>query len=163
MLGPARGAGRMGAVIEIQALRSLALPVPGEGLAALQEALGLAEPEGYVRVFVAEREPMRARLKQAASRGIAPTYTGRLLAAFGPPCEAAARAPQPLVEPLTERELDVLRLLAGELTNAEIGRRLFVSLPTVKSHTRTIYGKLGVHSRAEAVARARALGILPAP
>jgi LuxR family maltose regulon positive regulatory protein len=153
----------MGAVLEIQALRALALPVPGEGLAALRVALGLAEPEGYVRVFVAEGEPMRTRLKLAAARGIAPTYTGRLLAAFAPSEGPATRARQPLVEPLTERELEVLRLLAGELSNAEIGRRLFVSLPTVKSHTRTIYGKLGVHSRAEAVARARALGILPAP
>ena len=104
---------------------------------------------------------MRALLKQAAARAVAPRYVGRLLAAFGPSGEPVSPAPQPLIEPLTGRELQVLHLLAADLPNREIGRRLFISLPTVKSHTRTIYGKLGVHSRQEAVARARALGILP--
>ena len=158
-LSPARDAGRMSAVIEIQALRALALPAPDEALDALQQALNLAEPEGYVRLFLDAGEPMQAWLKRAAARGIAPQDVSRLLAAFGPSREVAARAPQPLVEPLTDRELEVLHLLAEDLSNREIGRRLFISLPTVKSHTRNIYGKLGVHSREEAVARAQALGI----
>jgi LuxR family maltose regulon positive regulatory protein len=161
LLAPARAAGRMAAVIEIQALRALALPTPDEALHALQGALGLAEPEGYVRLFVDAGEPMQALLKQAAVRGMAPHYVSRLLAAFGPSHPVAARVPQPLVEPLTDRELEVLRLLAEDLSNQEIGRRLFISLPTVKSHTRNIYGKLGVRSRAEAVDQAQALGILP--
>ena len=160
-LSPARDAGRIGAVIEIQALRALALPAPDQTLDALQQALNLAEPEGYVRLFLDAGEPMQALLKRAAARGIVPQYVSRLLAAFGPSGLTAARAPQPLVEPLTGRELEVLHLLAEDLSNREIGRRLFISLPTVKSHTRNIYGKLGVQNRKEAVARAQALGILP--
>jgi len=162
-LMPARDAGRISAVIEIQALRALALPTPDEALDALQQALNLAEPEGYVRLFLDAGEPMQALLKRAAARGIVPHYVSRLLAALSPARPAAARAPQPLVEPLTGRELEVLHLLAEDLSNREIGRRLFISLPTVKSHTRNIYGKLGVQNREEAVARAQALGILPAP
>ena len=160
-LAPARAAGRTAALIEIQALRALALPTPDEALGALQQALGLAEPEGYVRLFVDAGQPMQALLRQATVRGIAPPYVSRLLAAFGPSHPVSARALQPLVEPLTGRELEVLHLLAEDLSNREIGRRLFISLPTVKSHTRNIYGKLGVHNREEAVDRAQALGILP--
>ena len=87
-----------------------------------------------------------------------------LLASFDAPRCAAEQAPiaeQPLVEPLSERELEVLELLSEGCSNREIGQRLYISLPTVKSHTRNIYSKLGVHSRREAVARARALGMLP--
>jgi len=160
LLAPARAAGRMNAVVEIQVLRALALPAIDDALDALGQALSLAEPEGYVRRFVDEGEPMRALLRQAAARGIAPRYVSQLLAAFSP---GGTRAPQPLIEPLTDREMEVLGLLAEDLSNPEIGRRLFISLPTVKSHTRTIYGKLSVHSREEAVARARALGLLPTP
>ncbi len=165
LLPPAVDAGRLGAAIEIQALRAMAchaLAEPDDALQALEQALTLAEPEGYVRLFVDMGPPMVALLKAAGSRGIAPQYVGRLLAAFAPlePPRAAAHE-QPLVEPLTDRELEVLELLAQGLANREIGRRLFISLPTVKSHTRSIYGKLGAHSREEAVARARALGILP--
>jgi LuxR family maltose regulon positive regulatory protein len=106
---------------------------------------------------------MAALLKAAASRGIAPAYVRRLLAALEPPSPATVdeAPPQPLVEPLTGRELEVLALLAEGLTNREIARRLVISLPTVKSHTRNIYGKLGVHSRRQAVTRARTLDILP--
>jgi len=160
---PAKAAGRMSAVIDIQTLRALALPAPEKALDALQEALNLAEPEGYVRLFLDAGEPMQALLKRAVARGVAPHYVSRLLAAFGPSRQLVPKTPQPLVEPLTGRELEVLQLLAEDLSNREIGRRLFISLPTVKSHTRTIYGKLGVHNREEAVARAQALSILPTP
>jgi LuxR family maltose regulon positive regulatory protein len=138
----------------------LALPISAEALDALGQSLTLAEPEGYVRLYLDAGEPMRSLLKQAVGRGIAPQYVSRLLAAFGPSREAVSKAPQPLIEPLTDRELEVLCLLAEDLSNHEIGRRLFISLPTVKSHTRNIYGKLGVQNREEAVARAQALGIL---
>jgi LuxR family maltose regulon positive regulatory protein len=125
-----------------------------------------------VRSFVDVGEPMRALLKRATSKGITPAYVARLLAAYDMPAEEwiqeptahlAPRLPvvQPLVEPLSERELEVLHLLAEGLSNKEIGQRLFIALPTVKSHTRNIYGKLAVHSRREAVAQALALGILP--
>lgn len=157
LLPAAREAGRTRAVIDMQAVRAVALPGIHDALDALQQALAPAEPEGYARLFLDLGEPMRALLRQAAARGIAPGYVSRLLTAFGPSPQAGA---QPLLEPLSERELSVLRLLAKGLSNPEIGARLFISLPTVKSHTRNIYGKLGVHSREEAVARAEALGII---
>jgi LuxR family maltose regulon positive regulatory protein len=165
MLAAASGAGRKGAAIEICALRAMArhaLDEPEEALEEIEQALALAEPEGYLRLFLDMGQPMVDLLKAAGSRGIAPHYVGRLLAAVAPAGQAEpAVERQPLVEPLTDRELEVLELLAEGLSNRQIGQRLFVSLPTVKSHTGSIYGKLGVHSREQAVARARALAILP--
>jgi LuxR family maltose regulon positive regulatory protein len=173
LLLPAEAAGRMGTAIEILALRALALQAlgepsassgraPGEALEALKRALQLAEPEGYARAFIDAGEPMAHLLRQAARHGIAPNYVGRLLAALGARTRDQTEIDMSsLVEPLSDREIEVLGLLAEGLSNAEIAQRLFISLPTVKSHTRNIYGKLGVHSRKEAVVQARALGILP--
>jgi LuxR family maltose regulon positive regulatory protein len=169
LLPPAEAAGRTGVVIEGLSLRALVLHAQGNtdgALDALASSLALAEPEGYVRVYVDSGEPMRDLLKHASSRGIAPSYATRLLEAFGTPGPGwteAGRSAQPLVEPLTDRELEVLQHLAGGLSNREIAQRLFISLPTVKSHARNIYGKLGVSGRKQAVARAKALGILPSP
>jgi LuxR family maltose regulon positive regulatory protein len=110
---------------------------------------------------------MARLLHEALTRGIAPDYARRLLSAF-PIAETEQTAPSTtqapkseLVESLSERELEVLQLVAEGLTNPEIASRLFLSLNTVKAHTRNIYGKLGVHNRTQAVARARALGLLP--
>jgi len=106
-------------------------------------------------------------LYKALSHGVAPEYVNRLLAALpdAEPQQAGPlemQSPEPdLVEPLSERELEVLALIARGLTNREIASRLFLSLNTVKAHTRNIYGKLGVHNRTKAVARAQTLGILP--
>ena len=165
LLPPAEAAGRMGTVVEILALRALALQALAqvdEALETLKRALQLAEPEAYARVFIDEGKPMAHLLGKAANLGIAPNYVGQLLAVL-----AAETTEQPaidrssLVEPLSDREIEVLELLAEGLSNPEIAQRLFVSLSTVKSHTRNIYGKLGVHKRKDAVARARTLGILP--
>jgi LuxR family maltose regulon positive regulatory protein len=156
---------RPGMVIEIYLLQALAFQAQGNldrAMAPLERALSLAEPEGYVRIFVDEGEPVARLLYLAAERGIAPEYAGRLLAAF-PALEPVAREQQAeMVEPLSERELDVLRLIAEGLSNQEIAQRLFVSLRTVKWHAGNIYGKLGVKNRMQAVAKARSLGILPA-
>ena len=172
LLLAAEAAGRMGAVIEALALRALAWQAMGDSdgaLNGLKRALEMAEPEGYVRVFVDAGQPIADLLRQASARGLAMDYANKLLDAFQvvSPRQAQPDLTRPtvqqtaLIEPLTDREMEVLLCLAERLSNAEIAQRLFISLPTVKSHTRNIYGKLGVHNRKEAVARAKALGILP--
>jgi LuxR family maltose regulon positive regulatory protein len=162
LLHAAEDGGRTGSVIEILVLQALAHHAQGNippALESLKRALALAEPEGYVRIFVDEGQPMPALLREAAKQGIAPNYVRKLRAAFG---KAEARTPgaQPLIEPLSERELEVLQLIAQGLSNREISERLFVALNTVKGHNRKIYGKLQVQRRTEAVARARRLGLL---
>ena len=164
--------GRTGSVIEILVLQSLTHQAGGDtprALAPLVEALTLAEPEGYVRVFVGEGPPMKTLLTAVISSEAGWDYVRRLLAACadddgtGPdatPGEPAPRRGQGLVEPLSERELDVLRLLATDLDGPDIARRLFVSVNTMRTHTRSIYAKLGVNSRRAAVSRAEELGLL---
>ena len=149
-------------MIEILVLHALANDVRGDMRAALvplERALTLAEPEGYVRVFVDEGPRMAALLHAAAKGGIAPGYVQRLLthsgAATGEP-----HARQNLIEPLSERELEVLRLLATDLDGPEIASQLMVSLNTMRTHTKSIYTKLGVNSRRAAVHRAEELALL---
>jgi len=154
-------------VLEVLALQALASQDKGDldaALLALGEALVLAEPEGYQRAFLDEGEPMARLLYHALDRGLSPAYAGKLLAALS----AQMTAPAPpqsgpgsaLIEPLSGRELEVLRLLAEGLSNAEIAHRLYISLSTVKSHTANIFGKLGVKNRTQAVALARTLNLL---
>jgi LuxR family maltose regulon positive regulatory protein len=162
LLRSAEGGGRAGSIIQILALQALAHQADGNVAAAqasLERALSLGEPEGYVRTFVDEGPPMVAALNAAAREGIAPAYVRQLLAAFG---QADDRRPvkQALVEPLSERELDVLRLLVSDLDGPEIAGELSVSLNTLRSHTKNIYSKLGVNSRRGAVTRAAELGLL---
>jgi len=150
-------------------LLALVFSIQGEtdqALVHLEKALTIGEPEGFIRIFVDEGPPMARLLYKALTRGIAPDYVRQLLAAF--PIAEPEQADSPktqapesdLIEPLSERELEVLELLAEGLTNREIASRLFLALNTVKAHSSNIYGKLGVHSRTQAVARARALGLL---
>jgi LuxR family maltose regulon positive regulatory protein len=163
LLRAAEEGGRTGSVIEILVLQSLAYQAQGDiplGLVSLERALTLAEPEGYVRIFVDEGPPMAALLREAAKHGTAPNYVSQLRAAFGK-AEGTTSVTQLLIEPLSERELEVLQLIAEGLTNQEIATRLYLSLNTVKAHTRNINGKLGVNNRTKAVAIARDLGILP--
>jgi LuxR family maltose regulon positive regulatory protein len=153
---------RTGCTIEILVLESLAHQTRGEITAALvplEHALTLAEPEGYVRIFVDEGPPMAALLEAAAKRRIATDYARRLLSASG---MAEIRAPvkQALIEPLSERELDVLLLLGTDLDGPEIARHLMVSLSTLRTHTRNIYSKLGANTRRAAVRRAEELDLL---
>ena len=154
---------RMGSVLEILLLCVLAFAAQGnrtQALTSLERALLLAEQEGYIRLFVDEGEPLVALLRQAYARGIAPDYVVTLLSAFGEQTVAAPSHPGSLVEPLTERELDVLRLLVTGLSNAEMARELIITVGTVKRHVNSIYGKLGVNSRTQAVTRAHTLHLL---
>ncbi len=183
LLGAAADQGRTGSIIEIQALRALALAACDDhtsALGALTEALTLARQHGYVRVIADEGAPMHALLAQlsrawpdrqdelsAAGPGQqdGPGYLGTLLRAFGqtgaapPPGRAAA--PPGLAEPLTDRELEVLRLLAAGRSNQRIAHELVVALDTVKKHVTHVLGKLGAANRTEAAARARQLGLIP--
>jgi len=171
LLAAAEVGGRVGNASEILALHALAHEMLGDrslALASLARALALAEAQGAIRLFVDQGPPMARLLAQAAARGIAPEYTARLLAAFAadaPQPAGGAHPPvstpaQPLIEPLSERELEVLRLIAQGLSNQEIGARLFLALDTVKGHNRHIFDKLQVQRRTEAIARARELGLL---
>jgi LuxR family maltose regulon positive regulatory protein len=153
---------RTGRVIEILVLQALAHQRLGDipaALACLERAVTLAEPEGYVRVFVDEGPPVASLLKALAKQGIARNYVRRLLAAVA---ETGPDSPvkQALIEPLSERELDVLRLLGSELDGPAIARELMVSLNTMRTHTKSIYAKLAVTSRRAAVRRAAELGLL---
>ncbi|MFM8320872.1 MAG: LuxR C-terminal-related transcriptional regulator [Chloroflexota bacterium] len=175
LLKAAESQTRNGSVIEILAVQALAHQAQGNlplALASLERALLLAQPEGFVRIFVGEGEPMRLLIaefrtrfeRQAIDQGQARLdYAGKILAAFqeadAPPGTRGPEKPG-LVEPLSERELEVLRLLAQGLTNHEISRRLVVALSTVKGHNLRIFGKLQAQNRTEAVARARELGLL---
>jgi LuxR family maltose regulon positive regulatory protein len=170
LLKAAQDGHRHGSVIEIRVVEALAHQGRSDmtgALAALEEALRLAEPEGYVRTFVDEGEAMAALLSAAADRGDASAYVLRLRAALGATPNRPAhdstvreRTVPELVEPLSGRERDVLRLLATDLNGPEIARELVVSLNTVRTHTKNVYMKLGVNNRRAAVRRAHELGLL---
>ena len=152
---------RTGSVIEILVLQALAYQARDDipaALASLRRAVTLAEPEGYVRIFADEGPPMASLLRAAAKQGITPSYVRRLLAAINK-TEDSTPASQGLIEPLSERELDVLRLLGTDLGGPDIARELVVSLNTVRTHTKNIYAKLGVNNRRAAVRRAKELDL----
>ncbi len=153
---------RTGRVIEILVLRGLAHRALGDipaALGFLDRAVSLAEPEGYIRVFADEGPPMTALLRAAAKQGTRRDYVRRLLTAASR-AEHSSPTGQALIEPLSERELDVLRLLGSELDGPAIARELMVSLNTMRTHTKTIYAKLAVTNRRAAVRRAAELGLL---
>jgi LuxR family maltose regulon positive regulatory protein len=154
---------RSGSLLDVLVVQALAHRAQGDvpaALASLRRALALAEPEGYVRTFVDEGAPMASVLRAVAKDGDAAGYARRLVAAFE---GTAFNGPVPhgLVDPLSARELDVLRLLGSDLGGPDIARQLFVSLNTVRTHTRNIYAKLGVTNRRAAVRLAHELDLMP--
>jgi LuxR family transcriptional regulator, maltose regulon positive regulatory protein len=155
--------------LKVMVLQAVALQAHGDkdqAVHLLFDALALAEPGGFIRLFVDEGRPMAHLLSEAAAIGMLPDYTGKLLAV----CKAEEQKredtsylpppAQPLIEPLSQRELEVLQLMAQGLSNQEMSERLVLALNTVKGHNRKIFGKLQVQRRTEAVARARELGLL---
>ena len=148
----------------LQAIAQRAHGEKDKALRTLAETLTLAEPAGFIRSFIDEGLPMAQLLSEAAAQVIMPDYTGKLLAAFEAEQQTKDRLSPPasqfMVEQLSQRELEVLQLIAQGLSNQEISARLFLALDTVKGHNRRIFDKLQVQRRTEAVARARELGLL---
>jgi LuxR family maltose regulon positive regulatory protein len=151
--------------LEVIVLQAVANHAYGETVKAVQllsEALALAEPGGFVRTFVDEGAPMAQLLYEAAAQGIMPDYAGKLLDTFDIDEQGdTTPPPQRLIEPLSQREIEVLQLIAKGLSNREISERLFLALDTVKGHNRNIYGKLGVKNRTQAVKKAIFPNIIP--
>jgi LuxR family maltose regulon positive regulatory protein len=174
--------GRIRCLLGILVLQALAFKSQGQMQQAtqtLERALTLAEPEGYIRTFVDEGAPMvellrqfmrdQQKASQSDSSRALQSYVMKLLAAFPPELVPAAvqshktSAALPasyLVDPLSERELEVLKLIADGLSNSEIARKLFVATSTVKRHINNIYAKLNVHTRTQAVTKGRELKVL---
>lgn len=153
---------RNGSLIEILILQAITFAAQRrneEALSAIADALGLASGEEYVRIFLDEGPPIAELLRQAVAQDLHASYALRLLNALGEKSPETA-APQPFIEPLSERELEVLHLLAEGLSNDAIARKLFLSTGTVKVHLKHIYGKLSVNSRTQAIASARDLKLL---
>lgn len=169
LVAEAARAGRVRSELEGGILRALALQAlgrPEAALRALDHALLLALPGGFIRTFLDEAPAITPLLRAVARGGEAREYAGQLLAALAPShdtialAQPAPRAHQPLAEPLTERELAVLRLVAEGASNQEIAARAFIAVNTVKKHLKNVFGKLDASSRTQAVARARELGLL---
>jgi len=165
LIRQAESVGLLGRVIELLVLQALVFhakdAIP-QALAALERSLSLAQEEGYMRVFLDEGTPMAELLRLAGSHGIAPKYVTKLLSEFDTllVLEAAIPTNQPIVEPLSERELEILRLVAEGKSNRQIAEALFIATGTVKKHLNTIFGKLGAQSRTHCVARAREVNLL---
>ena len=162
---------RIGSVIEILLTQAQVHHAQGNwsnALAALERALMQAEPEGYLRAFVEKGEAMRVLLANFREKQTAPalrSYVNKILAAFSSPANATSRPAMPnrasgIIDPLTDRELEIIRLIADGKSNSEIGRQLYLALSTVKGHNLRIFDKLQAQNRTEAVARARELGLL---
>jgi LuxR family maltose regulon positive regulatory protein len=154
--------------LKVMVLQAVAHQAHGEKDKAVQvlgDALALAEPGGFIRIFVDEGAPIAQLLSEAAAQGLRPDYIDKLLAVFqaeAQQTEVKSHLPaaRPLIEPLSQRELEVLQLMAQGLSNGEISGRLFLALSTIKGHNQKIFDKLQVQRRTEAVARARDLGLL---
>ncbi|MFC1996516.1 LuxR C-terminal-related transcriptional regulator [Chloroflexota bacterium] len=172
----AESAGRMAHVIDINLLKARGLQEQNKSTAAiecLESALSLAAPEGYIQTFVDYGKPMKHLLRRLAEDGADPIYVNKLLSAFDAKYQpessvqteiledfGSTAVSTPLEEPLTDRELEVLRLMAEGLTYREIANQIIVSLNTVRTHVKNIYSKLDAHKRSQAIATARELKIL---
>ena len=154
--------GQMGVIVEAMVLQALALQGKKEidqALAVLEKAITIAQPEGYVRVFLDEGEAMTRLLCQVQSRQVVSGYASVLLSMIGKTSGMTQPSMQLLVEPLTMREVEVLKLIEAGQSNQEIAGQLVISIPTVKRHISNIYAKLGAKSRTQALAIGKELKI----
>jgi len=162
----AESAGRIGHLIDLLNLQALALDALGDhdqALPSLERALLLAEPEGYVRIFLDNGNPIMHLLKEAARRNIAADYAIKLLNLIDKDDQTDGPIHSPsslLLDPLSDRELEVLQLIAQDLSYQEMADQIMVSLNTVRTHVKNIYSKLMVHKRSEAVAKAKELNLI---
>ena len=147
-------------VIAVRVLQSLADPTPNAAFNFLSEALTLAQPEGFIRTFVDAGVALVPHLQEAARRGIAPDYVGKILVVMDKKPKIMPAGQSSLIKPLSERELEVLRLVTAGLSNREIAEKLVISPGTAKTHVHNICGKLGVRNRTEAAVRAKELGLV---
>ena len=155
--------GRVISVTELHLLKALVHDGMGEkglAIAELKAALGIAEEAGFFRVFLDQGLALQPLLQRAKSQNIHPEYVDRVLYAFDGSVPLEKGEPKPIVDPLSERELDVLRLLRTNLTTPEIADEMVIGVNTVRSHIKNIYSKLAAHKRSEAVSRAKDLGLL---
>jgi LuxR family transcriptional regulator, maltose regulon positive regulatory protein len=162
-LQSAQTVGRLGNALNILTVRAVVQYAQGDlenAFATLEQALELAEPEGYVRVFVDQGAPMARLLHRMLTRSSAPSYVRRLLQALGEPVHIDVRTASKLIDRLSPRELEVLHLIVDGATNKEIADELVLTVNTVKRHISNIFGKLEVSNRAQAIARARQLNLL---
>ena len=151
--------GRAITQVELLLLQAEALSALGEvgkALGVLEKALEIGEQAGYLRTFLDQGQPVRDLL----GKTLPTEYVRSLLAAFEGPIPQRNEKPQLLIDPLSERELEVLRLLSTNLTTPEMAEELFIGVNTVRSHIKSIYGKLGVHKRSEAVSSAKEMSLL---
>jgi LuxR family maltose regulon positive regulatory protein len=154
---------QIGLIIELLLLQSMAYQGKHDlshALVALKQALTLAKPHGFMRVFLDEGAPMAQLLRHARSHGFELQYITKLLSGFSKTDTPPPNISQPLIEPLSERELEILRLVADGKSNQQIADTLFITSGTVKKHLNNIFGKLSVQSRTQCVARVRELNLL---
>jgi len=161
LLTSADKGGRVGSLIEILILLAISYSYQQDlssAMSVLERALKLAQPEGYLRIFADEGDYLSVLLKEASIRGICPEYISVILEAINTPMDQnKTSSDQPLIEPLSRRELEVLELIMQGLSNREICDKLFIALDTVKGHNTRIYGKLGVKTRIMAIKEAGSL------
>jgi LuxR family maltose regulon positive regulatory protein len=161
-LQSAQMVGRLGNALNILAVKAVVYHAQGDrekAFGTLEQALELAEPEGYVRVFVDQGAPMARLLRRMLARSSRPNYVHHLLEALGEPVKIEPRIASKLIDRLSPRELEVLRLIVDGATNKTIADELVLTVNTVKRHISNIFGKLEVSNRAQAIARARQLDL----
>jgi LuxR family maltose regulon positive regulatory protein len=146
-------------LIAVRALQAALAESQEEALDLLTEALQLAKGGGFIRSFIEAGERLVPLLREAAKRGVLPDYVGRILAVMAEKAEIAGTGLESLIEPLSEREIEVLRLVTSGMSNREIAAKLFISAGTAKTHIHHLCGKLGVRNRTEAAMKAKELGL----